>query len=665
MSAYTPSAATITDLTNKHCALYTPAGVRVTTSQQIPVGVLSLRADAGYRFVGTPTIRWRYGGVTNQTGNFINMTANKDYCTFNILASTSYVYDLITVTTEEVPAAIPGTYVVPASMITANTTAHLKLYKSGVLATAGTTFLPTDTFTLTPDSGYKILSAGFQDPEFGGYLGFTIAGDGSTATFTNSTSEEIQGYSYSVESEVLPVGAYTFTQANLTATTAAQAKMYKGATLATANMVFLQTDEFKLVANAGRLFTQDEVYFRDGNSGGTEPFTVSEDRLTATYTNLYGALLTDYTVATVAAPVSQHTISQEDLDSFEGAHSDLTVNGSPAVLGTNLFPGDVMRAVAREGWTFYQNPLAPDGFVSIDFRYDNDGSFDYFAREGDNYAIGVYTVTNAGSFGNIEADTVATQPEGVKGFNNVYEVTDEQLKLITQSRWVSPPDGGEQIDYGKYILGLINLPFLINPDMVVTQQDVRLGPLDTDILANFLNSDTIRLPLGEIAVIGTKGNFLDYKDTVAMLHLPYCDSVALDLEYVIDQTVSIEYLISLYDGTAVVNISSSKTGDIVLTQNIDMNITIPFANINTYPARNGADSVKLGGDNGIRTAFIELLRNDAVLESGFFTIPIVDEKPLAGYTGFARIEEINLSSKATSYEKDLIVNQLNAGVIIK
>ena len=237
--------------------------------------------------------------------------------------------------------------------------------------------------------------------------------------------------------------------------------------------------------------------------------------------------------------------------------------------------------------------------------------------------------------------------------------------MITQSRWVSPPDGGEQIDYGKYILGLINLPFKIKHDMVVTTQNVRLGPLDTKIPANFLNSDTIRLPLGEIAVVGTKGNFLDYKDTVAMLHLPYCDSVAMDLEMVIGQTVSVEYLISLYDGTAVVNVTSSKTGDIVLTQNIDMNITIPFANINTYPSKNAADSVKLGGDNGIRTAFIELLRNDAVLESGFFTIPIVDENPLVGYTGFARVEEINLSSKATSYEKELIVNKLNAGVIIK
>lgn len=664
MAAFAITQAIIDTCTAQHTAVYTPAGVRVTTPQTVPLGAQTLRCDDGYQFVGVPRVRCRISGASTQYTNY-SLNADKTIGTFTPNAASNYVYNLIEVVAEAKPADIPGQLTVNQAMINANTAAHCKLYKSGVLAGVGTVFLPTDTFTLTADTDYKITGAGFQDTTTGDYLGFTIASDGSSATFINDTSAEIKDYAYGVSGEALPVGTYTFTQSNLTATTTAQAKMYKGDVLATAGMVFLQTDQFKLVANAGRLFTDGTVYFRDSNSGSIEPFEVSSDRKTATYTNLYGAVLSGYTVATVAAPVSQHTISQDDLDSFSAAHADLFVNGSPAVVGTDLFPGDTMRAVAKEGWTFYQNPNAPSGFISVDFRYNDTGSLDYFEREGETFKAGTYTVQNYGPFGTISADTVAEQPEGVKGFNNVYEVTDDQLKLITQSRWVSPPDGSEQIDYGKYILGLINLPFKINPDMVVTTQDVRLGPLDTDIPANFLNSDTIRLPLGEIAVVGTKGNFLDYKDTVAMLHLPYCDSVALDLEMVIDQTVSVEYLISLYDGTAVVNVTSSKTGDIVLTQNIDMNITIPFANINTYPSKNAADSVKLGGDNGIRTAFIELLRNDAVLESGFFTIPIVDEKPLTGYNGFVRVEEINLSSKATSYEKDLIVNKLNAGVIIK
>ena len=137
------------------------------------------------------------------------------------------------------------------------------------------------------------------------------------------------------------------------------------------------------------------------------------------------------------------------------------------------------------------------------------------------------------------------------------------------------------------------------------------------------------------------------------------------MEYVIDQDVTIDYIINLYDGTATINITSSKTGEIVITQNIDMGIVVPFANVDSFPTKNDPRSIKLGSDNGIETAFIEILRNESILENGFFTIPVVDETTLSTYTGFAQVEQINLKSKATSFEKDLIINQLRDGVIIK
>ena len=627
-------------------------------------GKINAKPLEGYRFTAAPTIYFKNSKYSQSTP-FTGLNADKTYCETTLNAGSTIVYNNIIGTTEAIPAHAPGTYTVTADMIASNTAAHVKLFKSGGEATVGTTFSPTDTFTLTPNTGYKITGAGFQDTNTGGYIGFTVNSDGSSATFINETQEDLSGYSYSVDSQAMPAGYYIVTQSDLTKLATNRASMYKGDQLAVVGTIFLPTDEFRLIPNEGYVFQQYRIYFQNTNTGGTLYFTLTPDRKLATFTNTDGVSLGGLNVLTELAPVSPHTISQVDLDNFAAAHAKLTVNGSPAVLGTVLNAGDVLRATANDGWTFYQSPDAGDGALQIYVTYSNTGERSYFWRDTDSFTTGKYTVAENNPFGNISVSTVAAQPEGVKGFNNVYEVSDEKLKLITQSRWVSPPDGSEQTDYGKYILGLINLPFKIRPDMVVTEQKVRLGPLNTSIDANFLSSDTIRLPLGKIKVVGTKGNFLDYKDTVAMLHLPYCNSVALDLEMVIGQTVSIEYLISLYDGTAVVNVTSSKTGDIVLTQNIDMNITIPFANINTYPSRNAADSVKLGGDNGIRTAFIELLRNDAVLESGFFTIPIIDEKPMSGYTGFARVEEINLASKATSYEKELIVNKLNAGVIIK
>ncbi|WP_459625736.1 hypothetical protein, partial [Enterobacter hormaechei] len=73
----------------------------------------------------------------------------------------------------------------------------------------------------------------------------------------------------------------------------------------------------------------------------------------------------------------------------------------------------------------------------------------------------------------------------------------------------------------------------------------------------------------------------------------------------------------------------------------------------------------LSGDNGVKIPFIELVRSDAVLPLGFFTIPVMDEGKLNGYTGFVQVENVELKTKATAAERDLIQRQLSEGVIIK
>lgn len=663
MSAYTPTAATIADLASKNCALYTPAGVKVVTSAAIPLGTITLRCNEGYRFTATdPTMKLRYSGAQTQYPKFTDIPPERNIGSYTVFAASQYVYQDVLVTTEIIPVVVQGEYVLTAADIRINTAANLKLYRNAELATANMVFATTDTFNLVADQDYKITGAGFQDQTTGEYTAFTIASDGLTASFTNTNAVPLSGYG--VASAELYPGSYRLTQADINTATAGRAKFYKDGVLAVVGELFKTTDTFTLIPNDGYIFTNVGAYFRNTSNNAVLFFTFNQGRTQATFTNSAGVPLGGLSVTTEAKPQPSHTISQGDLDNFAAAKAKLFVNDIPAALGMEVFKLDVLKATANAGRVFIQNPNQPDGAVTVGYQSLEDGGYVWFFRDDETFKVASVTVSQTG-FGTISANTKPEQPEGVKGFNSVYEISDAQLKLVTSSRFVTLPDGGEQVDYGKYILGLIDLPFAIDPEMVIEDQPIMLGPYGTGIPAKYLNSDTIRLSLGEITTPGTKKNFLDYKDTVVMLHLPYSDSIALDLEMVIDQTISLEYLVSLYDGTVILNVKSSKTDDIILTQNIDMNIKIPFANINTYPSRNNAENIKLGGDNGIKTAFIELLRNDSVLESGFFTIPIVDEKPLAGYTGFARVEEINLSSKATSYEKDLIVNKLNEGVIIK
>src|SRR5699024_1036216 len=111
-------------------------------------------------------------------------------------------------------------------------------------------------------------------------------------------------------------------------------------------------------------------------------------------------------------------------------------------------------------------------------------------------------------------------------------LTDDQLRDVTQSRFVVF-DGLETIDYGKYIIGLINLPFEVSPDIIQGASTVKMGAYNSEISATLLKTDTIRLNLGDITIPLVKNSLLDYKNTVAILHLPYAKAINVDVDYVI------------------------------------------------------------------------------------------------------------------------------------
>lgn len=350
------------------------------------------------------------------------------------------------------------------------------------------------------------------------------------------------------------------------------------------------------------------------------------------------------------------TITQSHINTFNDANCQLYVNNVLAVDGMVFNTGDVLKAVATGSYEFY---LIGGHSVSASYRTRTGGTIAFSVSED------FKTVTSGlSSFGSgFSVATNLVTPD-VKGVNDVYLITDSQVRAITQSRFVSGTSDNF-IDYGIYILGLINLPFAVDASMVIGKKNIMLGSFNTGIEADLLSSDVITLDMGSILVTGLKGNLLDYKNTVALLHLPYCETVALEIDYVIGETISIEYEINLYDGVVTVNVSSSKIGGVISTRNVDMGITIPFANLTTYPAANDPRNIKLGGDNGVKTPYIEIMRNNAILEDGFFTIPIIDESLLNVQTGFMKIEEVDLMTRATSSEKELIKSQLMDGVIIR
>lgn len=321
--------------------------------------------------------------------------------------------------------------------------------------------------------------------------------------------------------------------------------------------------------------------------------------------------------------------------------------------------GDIIKIECNTGYEFTGDLR----FLAQDVNY---GGWQYENFEiNESRNIGTYEIVAIyGEYvlGNLYLTT--TQVDNVTGSNSVFKISDQDLKQINKDRFVT--NGGNPpsvIDYGVNILGVINLPFEIDSSHIQDAETIKLGTHETSVQAPKIAVDKLFYNLGDI-VVSDAVDSIDYTNVKALLHLPYAPSLNLELDYTIGYTINVEYVIDLYSGNAVINVKSSKNDDVVLTSNVNLGVNIPYIFNESMPSVNNINVV-LGGDNHIRSPYIELVKNKSILADGFFTIPIVDENLLSTCEGFVRVEEIELQSNALSYENSLILNALKSGVIIK
>lgn len=450
-----------------------------------------------------------------------------------------------------------------------------------------------------------------------------------------------------------PTPVLTLTEADITKLTDNMAYLFKGDVRAAIRTQFYNGDTVKVTPDRELRQLVNTWLNSTDATGAYERLSLVQnaDKSAAMYTFASDRPVTGFIVTTEARPV-RYTVTSADMTRYTNGQATLKINGVAAAVGATIGVGDSLVAAANSGRVFYADSV---------YNRTGSGGMQVYTQNEDFTVASL--IVGADVVSGLYVDTVLAPSPDVRGYNNVYELSETQLKAVTQKRW-EKNQAGDVVDYGKFFIGLISLPFAINPDYVIGDQDVRLGPLDTDIPAKLLDRDIVRLDVGTIRVVSEKGNLLDYKNTVAMLYLPYTDPVAIDLEYVIDQEIAIEYVISLYDGLATINIMSSKIDNIVLSINVDMGITIPFANVDQAPSKNSPLSIKVGFDNGIKVPFIEIMRNETILSDGFFTIPIVDEGLLSAASGYVKVEEIQLNCAATTREKELIISLLKSGVVL-
>lgn len=244
-------------------------------------------------------------------------------------------------------------------------------------------------------------------------------------------------------------------------------------------------------------------------------------------------------------------------------------------------------------------------------------------------------------------------------WSNIYKVDNSIMGALAKVRFYQ---GSQLIDYGNYIFNYYLSPIklddgLISPD----ETSILLGKLDSNVKAHYITSYLVNIDLGEIEIPYKYNNVYDFLDTDCVLHLPFFEPIKIENEYVIGQSLFINYALDLYSGLCTVNIKSSFTDSIIKSEHTTIIQQLPFIQ---YSNNNIQSKINTTYINVFSRAFIEVIRKKPYYTGLTFGKETVEETTLLNKTGFIKVNDINLIGCATNDEKDKIKSLLNSGVVI-
>lgn len=298
----------------------------------------------------------------------------------------------------------------------------------------------------------------------------------------------------------------------------------------------------------------------------------------------------------------------------------------------------------------------------------NTGLSDYWlTRSSDNKKL-VYHIEELNSFDldydNIEAIKI---PETVSKITNIYKITNDELNdfgynyfhYLSNEGGVSVNDLDTGLIHALYIL-----PVKIPSDFLNEKSSIQLGLREMETKANVVNNYKFIVDLGDIKVDEHYKNVYDYMNVECKLHIPFFDVIRLPVEYVMNQTIHIKYLIELYSGTCYVDITSSfNNGNSVYNDSMKIIQDIPFV-INKKNSL--VKDINYRYFNDITKPFIEIVNNiPYCTKDNIFGKETQEVNNLLSKNGYIEVKEIELVSSATLEEQKQIESLLREGIYIK
>ena len=252
--------------------------------------------------------------------------------------------------------------------------------------------------------------------------------------------------------------------------------------------------------------------------------------------------------------------------------------------------------------------------------------------------------------------------ETTGGFTNIYKADYTNLLKFSNEvivRITGGTGGGVQsYDVTPYINNLIMLPFNVptgDKSTIVAGNQTFTTQLST-VDINYLTVD-----VGKIRVNEQYKNGFDYYQVKTRLILPYTNMIELDPKHVINQTVSIKYIVNVINGDTTINLSNDD--DIFYSTQVNLASEIPFISSATKGSQYTViNQLKTAFRNSIKQAYIIIEQPTPVLNSDFY--PTNEKGTLKGYTGNVKARLLN-NMDINSNDLNALQNLMETGIKIK
>ena len=248
----------------------------------------------------------------------------------------------------------------------------------------------------------------------------------------------------------------------------------------------------------------------------------------------------------------------------------------------------------------------------------------------------------------------------------VYNPTYAQLEQVATARYNTPSSGtqeGTTIDLSKYIIKVYKT--YVDFEVGENPSDVILGNTNSNVLSDVILRNPV-IDCGIVTLTEGQKNVLDYSPFAKLeIYLPFIGIKELDIDVIRGKEIQLIYK---------VNVMSGKCLAVLQYNNIPLyqfegtiGEDIPFAT-NTESVDFG--SIRAGSDNplsmGTNYAYYILTTNKGYApDKDIDGLAQYESGVIGNYTGYVRINNVELETSATEDEKKKIENLLKLGVVIE